>query len=133
MDLDQKAMEGANANFSAAGFINGKKIYSEGGNTETFATLTLGAQLPVAVTVGTIVTGFTNATIPVSGFAYEAAALGSSTLKVRYATGAAVLQCSVGGLQKTNTTGCMYIHSYIIELSFLFIRQLNFDLLFNNR
>lgn len=121
MDLDFKAMVDLSSNFTAEAFASAKKVYVEGGNSESFATLTLAAPLALTVSVGTTIIGVTEASVAVIGLAYEEALAGSTTLKFQYAIEASVLPCSVGGLPKSNTTGCKfcYLHTanlFIFEL-----------------
>lgn len=106
MDLDQKALVDLSSNFTAGAFANAKKVYTEGGNSESFATLTLTVPLAFTVSIGTVILGLNDASVLVAGVAYEEAVAGSTTLKFKYAIEADILPCSVGGLQKSNTTGC---------------------------
>lgn len=107
LDLDQKALVDLSSNFTAGAFADAKKVYTEGGNSESYATLTLAAPLAFSVSIGTIILGFNDASALVAGVAYEEASAGSTTLKFKYAVEVGVLQCSVGGLHKSNTTGCL--------------------------
>ena len=108
MDLDQKALIDISSNFTASAIANAKKVYIEGGNSESYATLTLAAPLAFTVSVGTIILGLNDASAIVAGVAYEEASVGSTTLKFKYAIEAGVLQCSVGGLNQLNTAGCKF-------------------------
>ena len=105
-DLDQRAMETQNNLISNEGFANGRKIYTNGGNSNSFAVLSLAAPLSAVISAGTSVTGFNSASGAVSGVVFENAASGSSTLRVLYDVGPIILPCTVGGLTVTNTTGC---------------------------
>ena len=108
LDLDQKALVELSSNFSADAFAKAKKVYTEGGNSEAFATLTLSVPLAISVSVGTVILGLNSAGSVVAGTAYEGATAGTTTLTFKYAVEAAILPCSVGGLQKSNTTGCKF-------------------------
>jgi hypothetical protein len=88
------------------GFVNGKRIYVNGGNSNSFAVLTLTTPLTTAIAAGTAVTGLNGAGGAVSGVTLDNAASGASTLRVVYNVGSSILPCAVGGLTSTNTTGC---------------------------
>ena len=115
LDLDQKALVELSSNFSADAFAKAKKVYTEGGNSESYATLTLSAPLVFSVSVGTIILGLNSAGSIVTGVAYEDASVGTTTLKFKYAIEAAILPCCVGGLQNSNTTGCTFNEWYMIQ------------------
>lgn len=108
IDLDQRAMETQNGLANTAGFINGRKIYTNGGNSKSFAVLGLTVPLTAPITEGTAVTGLNSAGGPVSAFVFENATLGESSLKVLYNVGSTILSCAVGGLTATNTSGCKF-------------------------
>lgn len=99
-------MEVQNGLFTSTGFSNGRKVYTSGGNSESFAVLTLTGSLTAAIPVGTVVAGLNSAGGAVTGVTYEDALSGTSTLKFRYNVGPDILPCAVGGLTVTNTTGC---------------------------
>ena len=109
IDRDQKAMEDQLNLLTQAGFDKGKKIYEQGGNSKSFAVLTLSVALGVDAKNGTVVTGAsTNGTV-VSGKVYEDYVASSKILKVQYPTSddqKTYSQCQVGGLVTTNTVGC---------------------------
>jgi cyanophycinase-like exopeptidase len=106
MDLDQKAMETQNSLSTDAGFANAKNIYINGGNSGSYAEVTLAVPLTQTITVGTAITGVSATASIVTGVAFEQAAAGATTLKVRYTVGVDVAPCAVGGLQATSTAGC---------------------------
>ena len=106
MDLDLKALVDISSNFTADALAKAKKVYTEGGNSDSYATLTLAVPLVFTVSVGSIILGKNSAGSLVAGVAYEEALAGSTTLNFQYAIEAGILPCSVGGLQSSNTTGC---------------------------
>lgn len=96
--------------YTDAGFAVARNIYTKGGHSKTYAVLTLSSALTSAVPEGTSITGSNADGDVVSGEAYEAVDVGSTTLKFRYSVGssqATYSGCQVGGLQETNTAGCM--------------------------
>ena len=111
IDRDQKAMEVQLGDKSNASFENAKAIYEQGGNSKTFAVLTIPGGLTVSVGKGDEVFGTNEAGLPIQGKVYEAASSSETTLKVQYLTGdsqASYSDCQVGGLVETNTVGCKY-------------------------
>jgi len=109
IDRDQKAMEVQLGDKSNASFENAKAIYEQGGNSKTFAVLTIPGGLTVSVGKGDEVFGTNEAGLPIQGKVYEAASSSETTLKVQYLTGdsqASYSDCQVGGLVETNTVGC---------------------------
>lgn len=96
--------------YTDAGFAVARNIYTKGGHSKTYAVLTLSSALTSAVPEGTSITGSNADGDVVSGEAYEAVDVGSTTLKFRYSVGssqATYSGCQVGGLQETNIAGCM--------------------------
>ena len=123
-------METQNSLLNNAGFTNGRKIYLNGGNSNSFAVLSMTSPLIDAIAAGTAVTGTNSASGAVTGTVFEAAAAGTSTLKVLYAVGPSILQCTVGGLTITNTTGCKYcfIPWFFVFFQFHVLSNLGFCL-----
>jgi hypothetical protein len=110
IDLDQQAMQVQLALKTTAGFEKARKIYQEGGNSMTFAVLTLTTPLANAITKGTVISGQSATSQTVTGTALEDAAIGATTLKMLYDVGstqATHSTCKVGGLVTTTTTGCL--------------------------
>ena len=101
-------MEAQNGQINSTGFANGRKIYTSGGNSESFAVLSLSGSLTATIPVGIVVAGLNSAGGAVNGVTYEAALNGTSILKFRYNVGSDILPCAVGGLTITNTTGCKF-------------------------
>jgi hypothetical protein len=111
IDLDQKIMEEQVGFLNADSFAVAQKIYEQGGNSKSFATLTLTSPLETAATVGVALNGETDAGTEAYGTAYEAAASGATELKVLYTLSKEIesaTACRVGGLPTTSTimTGC---------------------------
>jgi hypothetical protein len=73
LDLDVKAMDEQNLQLTASAFIKGENIYKNGGNSESFAVLTLQTGFTASVSAGTVITGLTNSGGITAGFAYEQA------------------------------------------------------------
>lgn len=95
---------------TTASFAKAKKIYQEGGNSMTFAVLTLTVALASAIPKGTAVSGENAASQTVTGTLLEDAAIGATSIKMFYdvgATQATQSTCKVGGLVTTTTTGCL--------------------------
>ena len=103
---------------SDVGFANAKRIYEEGGNSKSYALLTLDPALSAMVSKDAEVTGgVDNAGQPLVGKVLEDAAAGSTTLKVQYPTSevqATWSDCRVGGLPDPVITGCFEASGSIV-------------------
>lgn len=107
IDLDQKEIETQIALKTDASFTAAKKVYAEGGNSKSYAEITLINALTTAVTKGDALTVGT-----ISGTAYASADIGSDMVKFLYATSDTQkdhVTCKVGGLpvDKQVDTGCL--------------------------
>jgi hypothetical protein len=134
MDLDQQAMQVQLGFKTTASFQNAKKIYQEGGNSMTFAVLTLSAPLASPITKGTVITGQNAASQTVTGTALEDALATATTLKMLYDVGltqATHSTCKVGGLVTTMTTGCLKDSGTVtvnsVVLSYTYVTTQNND------
>ena len=112
IDLDQAAMEVQLALKTATGFTNGKNIYTQGGNSKSYAEFTVPA-LASGVAAGTLVKAMGVGGFLVTGTVKSAAAAGATTLQVLYAvsnTQSTYVQCRVGGMASSSqmTTGCFH-------------------------
>lgn len=110
IDLDQAAMERQLALRTPAGFANAKRIYEEGGNSKSYARITLAAGLPIPLEEGDVILGEDSEGNQVRGEAYEGYVTGVKTVKVRYAVSDApetYVACRVGALVETTTGGCL--------------------------
>ena len=104
-------MEDQLGEYTDGGFQNAKRIYQEGGHSQSYAVLTLGTGLSSAVAPGDKVTGGVDATNgqPIVGQAWAEEGSGSTMLRVQYPTTdvqATWSNCVVGGLVGTVTDGC---------------------------
>lgn len=99
---------------NASAFPLGLKIYNEGGNSGSYAKLTLTAALTAPLPkAGDAVTGVNSAAGEVSGKVLDNYVAGSTTLNVAYAVSdvqVTHVTCKVGGLPtaSTITTGCKF-------------------------
>jgi hypothetical protein len=109
-------METAMTGLTDAAFAAGLKIYTKGGNSGSYAKLTLAAAittmpLPKA---GDAVTGIDSAAGAVTGRVLDAYTAGSTTLTVAYDVSDVQIthsRCRVGGLSVPITTGCKCIYT----------------------
>jgi len=112
IDLDQAAMEGYLAQSTNDAFTTARLIYSQGGNSESYAHITLGGPLTHAVPKSTRIVGVSDNGSQLVGKAYEYAPFGSTAIKIQYQTSDTQSDngaCAVGGLPKEqqNTAGCL--------------------------
>eukprot|EP00965_Chrysotila_dentata_P207958 6184425-Pleurochrysis_carterae.AAC.1 len=112
IDLDQAAFEAALPDQAQTAFDAAVSIYTLGGNSKSYAVLTLASQLTSEVPQGTEVYGFAANGARVNGTVYETASAGASSLEVQYivgstlAPGGGATTCRVGGLVNRVTDGC---------------------------
>ena len=113
LDLDQAAMETELAKMTDAGFTNAKAIYQGGGNSKSYASITLSTALTSAISSGETVIGVNANGVAVYGSMKSSAAVGDSTISVTYDTNENQANynggCQVGSLQTTTTTGCFAV------------------------
>mmetsp|Transcript_17593 Transcript_17593/g.31030 ORF Transcript_17593/g.31030 Transcript_17593/m.31030 type:complete len:551 (-) Transcript_17593:84-1736(-) len=109
IDLDQKAMEAQISLKTPESFENARRIYNEGGNSKSYAMLTLTVPLKTAIKKGDLIVGKNQEGNEVAGKAYANYDMSTSTIKVQYMTTDlqdSYVQCQVGALVETNTKGC---------------------------
>ena len=111
IDRDQAAIEAQLAIGTNESFENALKIYKEGGNSKSYALVTLSPALTASIEKGASIMGKNANGNEVSGKAYEAYSDGTSVIKVQYTTTdiqANYVGCQVGGLISTdiNKNGC---------------------------
>jgi hypothetical protein len=116
IDQDERTMELILAALTDEAFALAQKIYSNGGNSGSYAKLTL--TTPISTTplpkAGDTVAGVNSAGAAVSGKVSEAYIAGSTSLSVAYDVSDVQVthsSCRVGGLNVTLTTGCKLFHS----------------------
>lgn len=111
LDLDQYYMEIELAKETSTGQINAERIYTEGGNSKSYAAIRLNSNLFRNIDSGTKVTGTAINGEAVEGTVYKDAAAGQNIVKIRYnysAIQATHVMCRVGGLQEgIVTSGCL--------------------------
>jgi len=102
LDLDQKTMQSQLAHKKTESFLNAKRLYTEGGNSNSYAELTLTKALTRKVPANTYVTGYAPDGInAVSGFTLGDQPSGSIKLSVLYEVSEVQdewVGCRVGGL-----------------------------------
>lgn len=101
ISYDQTIVESLLAIRTEQSFDQARRVYSEGGNSKTIATLTLAGGLGVNIAKGTKLTakGFDGR--DVVGFSENSAVVGATTIQFRYPTTDNMqnhLDCRVGGL-----------------------------------
>lgn len=103
-------MEAELGRLTPEAFENALKIYKEGGNSKSYAQVTLTAPLANSIGNGAAVIGKNAEGNEVAGQAYEDYAAGVSVIKVQYSTTDiqdSYVECQVGGLvSDTNLSGC---------------------------
>jgi len=111
IDLDQKEMETALSESTDAGFALATKIYSMGGNSKSYAQITIPA-LEAVVKKGAPIKGVAmDNESPIEAKSLGESKIGDTFVQVQYPTLAVQdqhLKCKVGGLPTTSqvTTGC---------------------------
>mmetsp|Transcript_20680 Transcript_20680/g.43807 ORF Transcript_20680/g.43807 Transcript_20680/m.43807 type:complete len:555 (+) Transcript_20680:69-1733(+) len=111
IDRDQAAIEAELAKKTPEAFENALRIYNEGGNSKSYAQVTLTTPLSTFIGAGTAILGRNAEGNEVAGKAYEDYQAGTSVIKVQYATTdiqEAYVQCQVGALTEAdrNLSGC---------------------------
>ena len=90
-------------------FVAAEKIYEFGGNSLSYAALTIPNGLPFSVSKGTAITGKSSSGANTYGIAYSDADSGSNSLEVAYKTTEfqdSYVSCQVGALVTPNVEGC---------------------------
>lgn len=109
IDRDQAAIESQLALQTFESFANAQRIYEEGGNSESYARLTLPSGLMADLPKGKTIWGKNEKGGQVEGMAYQDYEKGDKIIKVRYAIKtdqANYVGCQVGALLKTNSKFC---------------------------
>jgi len=114
LDRDQKHMQAAleTGGGTTTGFANARKIYTEGGNSKSYALITVADGLNSDIAKGAVIIGMNMNGEEVRGTAYDDYAKDKTVLKMTYNTSedqATWVMCRVGGLQEDEqeTTGCL--------------------------
>jgi hypothetical protein len=112
IDLDQKAIEAQLTLKTPESFDNALRVYKEGGNSKSYAQITLSTTLTSAISKGSIIMGKNAQGNEVSGKAYQNYDAGYSVIKVQYTTTDiqdTYVECQVGGMVESaqNTKGCL--------------------------
>lgn len=109
IDLDQAALETELGRGTDSGFAAAKRIYEEGGNSKSYATLTFTGAKPSSLTDKQEWTGEDAAGNDVIGKVYKASSTTDNQIKLQYKTTDVQdtwVGCRVGGLVDTYTAGC---------------------------
>mmetsp|Transcript_21404 Transcript_21404/g.33590 ORF Transcript_21404/g.33590 Transcript_21404/m.33590 type:complete len:541 (+) Transcript_21404:54-1676(+) len=111
IDRDQRALEIELARKTNESWQNAQQIYLQGGNSKSYALITLSEPLRSDVPKGTKVFGTNAAGNEVAGKMYSTTTSGSVTVKIQYATTDlqdSYVQCQVGALvgDDVNLSGC---------------------------
>lgn len=109
MDLDQAAIETELASKTSESFQAARKIYNEGGNSKSYAVISLTTPLSKAVAKGDAIIGRNADDVEVAGKAFDAYPAGIQLINVLYQTTdlqASYMECQVGGLVTANLKGC---------------------------
>ncbi len=112
IDRDQRALETELARKTNESWQNAQQIYLQGGNSKSYALITLSEPLRSDVPKGTKVTGVNADGNEVSGKMYSATDPGTVNVKIQYATTDvqdSYVQCQVGALvgEDVNLSGCL--------------------------
>lgn len=109
IDRDQLAMEDQLALATDESYEAARRIFNEGGNSKSYATITLSTPLAVDVAEDDEIIGRSEDGTQVAGKAYDPYTTGTSTINVFYETTdtqAEYVNCQVGALVETNLEGC---------------------------
>lgn len=110
IDLDQAAIEEQLALHTSQAFTLAQSIYNEGGNSKSYAVLTLTTPLTSSVLKDASIVGLSADSKEISLKAYEDYPSGSGVIQALYSTTdiqASYMECQVGGLVTKNTVGCL--------------------------
>ena len=110
IDLDQAAIETQLALKTSESFEQARRIYNEGGNSKSYAQISLTTPLSKSIQKGDSIMGRNTAGIEVAGKSYADYPSGTQTINVLYETTdvqSSYMECQVGGLASTsNLDGC---------------------------
>jgi len=109
IDLDQKALETNLKIGTDDAYVSAKNIYTMGGNSKSYAVLTLAAALTVGVEKNVVITGSNADADVITGKAKSDAAIGDTTISFQYSTADTFphVTCKVGGLTEVLLDGCL--------------------------
>jgi len=112
LDMDQYYMEIELAKETSTGQTNAENIYKKGGNSKSYAVITLTTSLSIGIDSGTAVKGTAENGDAVEGELYKDAIAGRKIVKIRYNISAVQkthVMCRVGALQQDGltTSGCL--------------------------
>mmetsp|Transcript_25728 Transcript_25728/g.30313 ORF Transcript_25728/g.30313 Transcript_25728/m.30313 type:complete len:572 (-) Transcript_25728:155-1870(-) len=113
IDQDQKYLEVNLAKRTSTGFANAKAIYEEGGNSKSYAAITLDVDITTDISKGTAVTGTNDDGDEIRGKVYKTARRDQRQVKIQYDTSSnqeTWVMCRVGALKENEglvTTGCL--------------------------
>ena len=115
VDLDQAAMESQLGLTGGANYVTATAIYTNGGNSKSYARFTVpgtdtnGNPVP-AIPSGTAVLGMSTNGVPINGVTKSAISASATTIDVYYATNTVQANynggCQVGSLVTAQTRGC---------------------------
>ncbi|KAL3938377.1 MAG: hypothetical protein SGBAC_006696 [Bacillariaceae sp.] len=110
IDRDQAEIESLLTKKTNDAFSSAKAIYNNGGNSKSYAKVTVTPALSISIPKGARITGRSTSGIEIAGKAYNAYDAGAKEIFVQYATNdiqASYVECQVGSLvEKVNTDGC---------------------------
>ena len=110
IDRDQAEIETLLAKKTNEAFSSAKAIYNNGGNSKSYARVTLTPALAGPLAKGTRITGRSTDGIEIAGMAYNSYDAGTKEIFVQYATTiiqSSYVGCQVGSLvESINTEGC---------------------------
>ena len=109
IDIDQFALEEQLALKDESSFAAARRIYEEGGNSKSYAEVTLSSGLAAAIAQDDAITGTGIDGSVVMGKASADYPAGTTALNVLYATSddmATYMNCKVGGLAVPTLDGC---------------------------
>jgi len=109
IDLDQAAIESQLSLKTPESFENARNIYNKGGNSKSYALITVANGLTSAVNKGDPILGKNAEGLEIRGKAYQDYVQGATQIKVQYATTDIqenYVECQVGALVETTMVGC---------------------------
>jgi hypothetical protein len=116
IDRDQAAIEVELAKKTNQSFEAARQIYNQGGNSKSYATVTLSSPLSSQVPRFDTISGKNEDGLEVIGKALFSFQPGDSEVRIQYATTdvqASYVDCQVGGLADTNTKGCFAASGFL--------------------
>eukprot|EP00571_Detonula_confervacea_P007250 CAMPEP_0172330940 /NCGR_PEP_ID=MMETSP1058-20130122/61665_1 /TAXON_ID=83371 /ORGANISM="Detonula confervacea, Strain CCMP 353" /LENGTH=539 /DNA_ID=CAMNT_0013048177 /DNA_START=105 /DNA_END=1724 /DNA_ORIENTATION=- len=109
IDLDQAAIERQLGLSTNESFLNAAQIYNNGGNSKSYAQVTLTEGLASNINKGDVISGKNADGNEISGKSYDDYESATKNIKVLYETTdvqASYVECQVGSLKETNVKGC---------------------------